>query len=305
MDKVLEKFKKNTGFDINLLFIEIGIFFQSDYLELIKYYSGQKTDISNKHYENLDYINSKVEILLNLIDQFDFKNVDISYLLEKIEAVDTSIKSVYVLNKWLRSSITAFGYRESNQINYQLSQNQNLESVSRKVNNSDSFQDDWVDIAINNNLLETDYDSNGGLILNLPVNSYDFTLSLEDVVDTINGKSCYGKDINKILTFENQDLASLGFSETALQSVNILANLCKNDNPEFPEIGIQKDFFLGSNYNIFSVPVLTRQLNENFKTDKTFTSFVINEFKKESDNFHLSFVVETVFGEIIPNSSTI
>ena len=130
------------------------------------------------------------------------------------------------------------------------------------------------------------------------------SIFIESVVDNIVGEKILGKDILYKTTFENDDLLVLSYKDTFFQSVNILMKLKKGDNPEFYDLGLQKNVAVGSNINSISYPVLLRQISEAFQTDDTIKSQEITGFRKEQDAIFIDMEIESKMSTIVPLTLT-
>lgn len=298
---IFDDFKKLTNKDIEAFFNKTVKFFRTDYVLLVGYYSGKFSQISSKVFERLDSLQLDLDDMFEKYHQHSASMKDIRYwnLLEQIEEVDNRIKTARNINRWARSSATNVAYSPTIQLEYTLSQNQTLENVSRDILEQAGYQDDWFDIAMRNVLEEEDYDLEGGQTIQLEL---DKTLNLgiivNSVVDYLSGKSIYGKDIYRKFSFENEDIKVLGYDDTIVQAVDILIGLKKNDNPDYPYLGLQSTVIVGGNQALLNFPVIIRQLTETFQSDDTLKEFQINTIKLEQDNLLSEFQVKTRLNEI-------
>ncbi len=122
---------------------------------------------------------------------------------------------------------------------------------------------------------------------------------MSGVVDNIDtAEKTYGKDIDRNIAFENDDLIVLSYKDTFFQSMKILMDLRKGDDPAFPERGLDVKNILGGSLAGISYPIIFRQLADNFATDDGFKSFSITDVKRQQDGVYIEFKVESRAGEV-------
>ncbi|MBC7948987.1 MAG: hypothetical protein H7Y42_13970 [Chitinophagaceae bacterium] len=298
---IFDEFLRITGRDISRYFVNALNFFNSDYNTIVKYYSGALDNISSTPFSNFDALEEENKQVFAVFQQNSrqFNNLKWWLLVEQMEEIDNRLKTLRNINKWSRSSLTKVGYDPNIQAEYVLKQNQTIENVSKDLMQSDKPNDDWADIAIQNVLEEEDYTTEGGNDLKLRFNRGVRNLRINCVVDVINDKSIYGKDLNRRIQFDSDenDLEVLGYDDTIRQAVEILSNLRKNDNPDNPNAGLQSTLVAGSNRAMFNAPVIIRQFNQTFAGDDTLKNFNINGLGLDQDNLTIDYVVQTRLDE--------
>lgn len=303
---ILEDFKKITGKDISRYFTTALTFFSTDYNDITNYFSGITDSITSKPFQNfeaLEQANKEVFETFKLHSK-QFTNLKWFLLIEQIEEIDNRLKTLRKINKWSRSSLTKVAYDPSFSVQYTLKQNQTLENLSAATG-SNNPNDDWANIAISNRLREEDYTPEGGTNVTLSLNKTRGNFTISSIVDVIQGKSIYGKDVYKKIQWEvtdgNLNLKVLDNDATILQAVNILANLRKNDNPDNPNAGLQPNIVAGSNRAAFNFPIIIRQMTQTFAGDDTLKNFIVNNISIDQDNFTCDFTIQTRLGEVIEN----
>lgn len=308
---VLDEFSKITGKDIAGYFSAANEFFRGDYNTIANYYSGTLKSISSRPFANFDKIK---ELNKDVLESFkehsrQFNNLKWWLLIEQIEEIDNRLATLSKIYKWARSSATKVAYDPSFQLDYVLKQNQTLESVAAKMEGSDNENDDWVNIAIKNDIEEEDYTVNGGTSLQLSFNNEVSGFKINSVVDTIKGKSIYGKDLYKKIQWIKDNgylnLKVLNYDETIKQAVTILTTLKKNDNPDNPNNGLQNGLVAGTNRSLFNFPVIVRQMSQTFANDDTLKNFKINNLSRDQDNMNMSFTIMTRLNEVIAENTSL
>ena len=227
-------------------------------------------------------------------------------VLETLEEIENRLMTLNNMNKWSRSSITNTRYSSSSQIEYTLKQNQTLENIARNVLEQNDYQDSWFDIAFRNQLFEEDYTNEGGNDLLLEIdNTVNLGVQVNSVVDTLQGKSIYGKDLYRKISFENDDLKYLDYDKTVTQAVEIMIVHKKNQHPDYPSLGLQSTVCIGGNRALMNFPVIIRQLTETFNSDDSLKEFTVESLEVEQDNLLSNFKVKTRLNEIIQESRLI
>lgn len=304
----LDDFERLTSYDIKKYFSEFITFVDVDYANITNYYTQKATVNPTKAFDRLKWLikeNIKVidVIILNSpsLDNYDYWSI-VEYIEESTHVLQTANNA----SKWLRSSITGDGYRQQVLGEYLTKQGEDLEKVERSVLKSNNWTDDWVKTALENELREEDYDLEGGALIKV-IFKNNSSILLESVIDNINTpEKTYGKDVDRRISIQDDDLVVLDYQETILQSAKILTDLNRGDDPYFPERGKNIKSILGGSLAAISYPTLFRELAANFATDDSFRSFQISDVKKgQQDAVYVEFKVETKAGDVFNQSSQI
>lgn len=305
---ILDNFKQLTGKDLNVFFSAVTLFFTNDYPDLVNYYTGTTQSITPIPYKNLDSISTQLDEIYVIFNNFSsaMTNAEYYVLLDIIENIDSRIKTTQNINRWARSTKSVVAYSPNGVINYTLSDKESLEKVAQNLLNSQNPEDDWYDIAMENHLAEEDYTSEGGKNINVPGNSQSISsFPLNSVVDVINGKTVYGKDIYKNFSIQNNDVVVLDYDGTLSQSVDTLITLKKNSNPDFRTEGLQTSLVIGGTRNTLNFPVIVRQLTDTFSTDDTLKNFQVTNIQPVGNQLQISYTVRTRLGEILQLTGSI
>tara|TARA_X000001382_G_scaffold8122_2_gene5895 strand:+ start:4709 stop:5638 length:930 start_codon:yes stop_codon:yes gene_type:complete len=294
----IERFGNLTGgFDLKQLLTDFFNFNQNDKPKIYSYYEGNR-NIDGEVFDTLDILRAdfKKAIRLFELNRNSFVYQDDWDLFSEIEDIATKLNTVNKSSKYLRSSIQT-GFDPNPLVQTNLKSNQTIESLARDLN-SDDPQNDWTNIFLNNNITEEDYTADSGTLLNVTFNGSN-PLIINSVVDNIDSsEKIYGIDVQKELQFSNDDLVALSYEDTLKQTIDILASLTRGDSPEFRDRGIDKSVVIGQTYGSLSLPVLFRQLYENFATDDSFKSFSIVDAELVDDYLRLTYRVQTRADEV-------
>jgi hypothetical protein len=275
-------------------------FFRGDYQTIVDFFSGNTRKVSSSVIKR--FTSMKLE-LSEVFEAFQRNKQSMSHsyyweILEVVEEIDSKLTYLDNINRWSRSSLTSVAYTSSILKQHTLQQNQSLEKVAVEYYGPQSVEQ-WLNIALTNHLREDDYDQEGGISLNIELDGQVSTgLKLTSVVDVLYGKSIYGKDIYQRLTITGDDLQVLDYDSTLLQSVDILVNLRRNSNPDFPNLGRQTQLLVGSTRASFNFPIVDRDLKTVFASDDSLKDFQLTKLERVEDNVTISFQVYSRLNEL-------
>ena len=298
-EELLDEIKKITGIDLSYTIYNFIYFMDFYYPDIINYYSGLTSVPNGDSFKKLNILLDESKTLINILNlnKQSFSSVEIHILLENIEEMHTKLCIIDNISKFLRSTIVKgqfnLGVIDQVSLNY----NETLEKLSRRINSINS-DNDWVDSAIKNDLIEEDYTPDGGVILKVVYNNAPGGISnMLSIVDNIEGEKMYGLDIDRNLSFIDNDLKILTYKETINQSIDIKLGLKQGDVPEFPRDGIQLNQTIGSNINSVQFPILFRQLSSLFSKDDSISSFSIKNFIIQGDATLIDIEINTRYNE--------
>lgn len=294
---IISDFTRITKYPLNQYLDQYITFIERGREDILNYYSGS-VDKPNKDSFN------QLENLLKQSEQIDqattnhrnqLNNASYWELIDLLGEVKTSLQTTYNSSKWMRSVISKNNFSPKVEVDHVLKQSQTIENVASQSGYID-YQNDWTKIALRNDLKEEQYSLQGGNNLLIAFENSQ-SIFINSVVDNIVGQKIYGKDIDRKLTFIDNDLKALTYEETIKQSVNILARLRQQQTPEFVEDGIESSIVVGSNRSNIAYPILYRQLYSTFRKDDTLKSLSITNISSEKQALIIEFSVETRLGE--------
>lgn len=301
-----ERFQSLTNYRLQDFVIEVGDFFDSEMPIIVRFYLGQRTILDRKY---LKHLNALTEESINVLSIFrSFKNimstVDYWELLDGIEDLKGKLKYAQNISKYVRSSLIKGKVKNSYVFNHIMGPEETLENVSRDILKNTRSEDDWSEIALDNDLREVDWDIDGGTELELNDTTFQAGI-VTSMIDNTIGDRIYGKDLTRLLEFSDDDLLVLEYKETAIQTVDTLSKLSKNDIPEFPSIGINSNIWKGTNFSKLNYPLIIREMNLVFATDDLFKDFKVLEIKHVEGDIYIKFEVNTKRGMVLINNITI
>lgn len=263
--------------------------FMSQYLSLIVDYYSENTRT---------FPQDAIAALFDLFTQFlivknayDIPTQSLKQTLdrEQLYAIQTTFLKLFSINRWLRSSITAFGKStQLKQVNI-LNQNEATDAY---------IQQQPFDFFFTNNLLEQDYSLEGGNSIEIAATA-STNKKLESVVDYSQADTRKGKDISRIFSFSDTDIVTVEKDACVIQQVENLLIIRKGDIYSSPHLGISQEVLIGTTQNLLNLPVLTREMQILFNTDDFFIDFYIIDFLSEQDNLSIDFALVTIDGTVV------
>lgn len=299
---IVQRFEKITRYNLATLLLDFSDFMDSDRSQVIDYYSGLRRDANRNSFRELERLQGEFETINNLIEnnRDRFQTTLFWELLESISDMKITLESIENSSKWERSAISKNDFTPGIEVQHTLNMLETLETVSRVIQGSSNPQNEWITIALRNDLREEAYTVDGGNNLQIGFRNRA-SINIRSVIDTINGESVYGKDLKRKIEISDidGDLVVLTPKETIKQTVEILGTLKQGDSPEFRGEGITASLVIGGNRKSISYPILFRQLFNTFQKDDTLKSMRVVDLKLDQDALSIKIEVETRLGEFL------
>jgi len=244
----LLRFEQATGYSAEYLLNRYIDFRSTYYPNIVSFYSGISASPDLDSFVQMEEIIVEMnEVTEKFIqNRENFVNYSDWNLLEFFEEIKLKMAQTENISKFLRSSIGEGKFDRFVEGKAPLKENQTLENVADIALNSTDPNNDWINVALRNRLAEEDYSLDGGKMLSIVFNINRGTTDILTVVDNPQGDRIYGKDLYKVLTYEDDDLKVLEPYDTLFQSAEILVSLKRGDNPEFPDEGVQTNLIVGA-----------------------------------------------------------
>lgn len=293
---MIEYFKQITGYNLQAYLVRANDYINQKYSRVLAYYAGDTT-IDKTIFKELDYLLSEGKKISGIFETNTNNlsaNVGFWDLLDTFEDLQIKLLTIKNTPKWSRSSYTN-NYESDTDIDYTQKENETFEEISAKLEN-DLPQDDWVDIAIKNGILESDYSKEGGALLKVTFQN-NTALNVNSVVDVMNGESILGKDLHRGILFSGDDFSILSPTNTVLQSAKIKLEVRKTSIPEYPNLGIS--IFEGSTANFIRYPIIFREISQIFAADDTFKSVEIINIKKDQDVVFMDILIRSKLENVL------
>lgn len=302
--KTISNFNNITKYNISNYFDRCDLFFKIGYKEISNFFNGKTNIIKSEYLNELFSLlkeSKKLDELFKL-NKNKFKTIDFWDLITFSEDLKSKLEVCNNLDKFLRSSRTKNNFNKGFSYEHQLSNQQTLENVSKDLLDDQNPDNDWINIALKNDLKEIEWDIDGGK--NIIISKEKFIQNfVTSVIDNMIGEKIYGLDLQKKIEINNNDLKILGYKETVFQTVDILSKLKRGDIPEFSFLGVPSNIYVGSNLSGLSYSGIIRDLKKVFSTDNLFLNFKVKSLKYEEGSFFINFSVETKYNLLIEQST--
>ena len=288
--KAVDKFEKITGYNIRGFFDSCKEFFSEDFGNISSYYLGGVMD--GKSFRLLDDLIRECESIESLFFKFkaQLNETEMFELLETLGEIYNKLLTTKNLSRWLRSSNVG-KYDQSFFVDRSLRDNESLEDVSESLGSSD-IQNDWMDIAIRNSIIEEDYTKDSSPVFKVKLNQ-TINFQIENLVDNLVGKNVLGKDMDVNFRFEDNDVAIVKYNDAVIQTINTIVSTLKGDIPEFRNDGVSNEF-IGTNVVSIQYPTIFRNLSEMFLKDGRFKEVSLLGLDRVEDSVFMRIKIVTV-----------
>lgn len=295
----IERFSKKIRYNVETFLDLYSVFIDYHQPTIQKYFQVPDQTPDADSFTFLDDLISRATTINDLIkiNRQRFDRLDDWDMLDFFEDVRMSLDTIAQTSKYARSSKAKNSWMTTGIIyNHTLGQNETLENVATTQLLSTDKDNEWVNLALANNIFESDYGLDGGINVQIQNGvTYKPNMYLRSVIDTLVGESLYGIDLSKKITFQDDDVLQLSYKNTFLQSVGILILISKGDIPEFPLLGRDASISIGSNISAFDYQQLIRQMQDVFNTDDTIAGFNIVDFKYDSTDMYIEYQVNSFY----------
>jgi len=295
---MFDDFKDITGYDLEAYFRRFVDFVNNFSQNIIDYYKGEVESLDRDSYGEYQSLLKESDYVINLFDlnMERFPTVNYWELMEYADDIKTKLLTIGNFSKFARSSVKKDSFSSDVQIEIATRDNETIEELIARLGSTDR-DTDWMDVAIDNRLEQEDYTtSDGGILLKVNYRN-NAKFFIESIIDNPEGEKIKGLDLDKRLQFVDNDLKVLGYDDTLLQTMNILINLRKNDNPEFPQYGINPSLISGMSIKSVALPSVLRQLYQTFSTDDIVKRLEVSDTEFDLDNINMKVNISIKSGE--------
>lgn len=306
----VDYFSMVMRYDVSTYLELYSIFIQSNQPQILQYYRERNTNPDVTSFDFMEKLIIEAIKLDNLIKMHKnaFDKIDHWELVTMLEDMRDKLETIKNTSKWIGSSKAKNSWHSTSiQSSHVLKQNETLEGVSLDLNGEQgNNQDDWVEIAMENDLLESDYSVDGGNKIQLSKGiATKPNYFIRSVIDTLVNQTMYGLDIDRKMTFENEDIKVLSYNNTVKQSIDILILLKKGDVPEFPNFGIDADLSVGGTAGQLFHSTIVRQLATVFSTDDSLRNFNVLKAQYKEGDLHIDYSVNTMYNLSVSSTQKI
>ena len=157
-----------------------------------------------------------------------------------------------------------------------------IDDVAQAVNEVNGGGASWVALMLNNDMNENDWEIDKLSSVRVYVSNRT-SIVVNSIIDMPLGQRIYGRDMNRKITFKDNDFLLIEYTDNVEQKCNILLELVQGDIPEFPMFG--KDPVLtSSNIKSYAYPEIANQVEMLFKQNDLFKQASITGISFDENN---------------------
>lgn len=276
---VANEFENITKFALLQYFQDYRDFLQNDYSDVYAYYSGSSESINSSKINKINSLLTRSNNLTRTFQTFAGKLGNVGYweLQQYCQDLKDTLERISKLPKYLRTSKSCRGYKPYIQVSEDVGGMRTIQDVADKIGNITEQE-----LILNNDLEEENYEIDKLSQITAFVNNQN-NVVVTTIMEQPIGQKIYGKDINRKITFSDNDLSVVEYESNIEQKCDVLLGLVRGDIPEFPALG--KNIPIGS-YSNFNYAELISDLKDNFLQDDMFENIEIVDIDvKDGDIF--------------------
>jgi hypothetical protein len=302
---LIQDFEEKIRFEGILDFIARYYRFNRDmYPSFVRFFQGRQPTIELENTAELEYLQETGSSIMEQIDlSRDLLSTYADWeVVSVVEDIRLQLNDIPVLWKYFKSAKTNFNYAGLFEIGYLTRQGETLEAVANRLDPGGNPNNDWVNIALRNNLTEAEITLDGGQRLQLQIDLGDLNNGVATVMDFGSGERILGLDIDRRTTLVNDDIKVLNYPQTFRQAVFILISLLKGELPEFINMGRNG---VGGNFRTFAVSTIVRQITDLLATDDTIANFRLEDVSSVGTDIFIKISVQARTGLIVDQNLSI
>mgnify|MGYP006959787918 FL=1 len=296
MESIVIEFQKVTKYPLVEFLAQYRNFMLNSYPEIDRYFSGETASIDNAHLIALKNLTTECGNCMSQFKNFANKFDKCGYweLMEYIGNLEDTIEKINKLPKFRRTSLTKRGYQAVVQVSADVGGFRTMEDVANVVQNLNRDNYNWVDLMLSNDLNEVDWEIDKLTPLNVLINN-TVDVVVTTILDQPIGKRIYGKDINRKVTFVDNDLDIKIWQDNIEQKCDILLSLKRGDVPENMLFGQNAELTIGVTSKSFSYPELVKNLQNTFLQNDLFQYVDITKFQYENGSMFMYCEIKTKY----------
>lgn len=296
MESIVIEFQKVTKYPLVEFLAQYRNFMLNSYPEIDRYFSGETASIDNAHLIALKNLTTECGNCMSQFKNFANKFDKCGYweLMEYIGNLEDTIEKINKLPKFRRTSLTKRGYQAVVQVATDVGGFRTMEDVANVVQNLNRDNYNWVDLMLSNDLNEGDWEIDKLTPLNVLINN-TVDVVVTTILDQPIGKRIYGKDINRKVTFVDNDLDIKIWQDNIEQKCDILLSLKRGDVPENMLFGQNAELTIGVTSKSFSYPELVKNLQNTFLQNDLFQYVEITKFQYENGSMFMYCDIKTKY----------
>lgn len=283
-------FQNITKFDLRQYFIDYRDFLTNDFPDVSNYYAGKTETIDAAKIKRLKDLITRSRNLLQQFSTFatKFSNVGFWELQQYCQDLNETLERITKLPKYNRVSKSPRGYKPYIQASYSVGGMRTMEDVAREIGETTTESE----LILNNDLEEENYDIDKLSNINALVNNTSGVV-VDTILETPVGNRVYGRDIQRKIEIEGNDLKIVEWEDNVEQKVEILLMLEQGDIPEMPNLG--RAVIEGSNYRDYNYTELLTDLRNVFYQDDLFAYVGITDVSYKDGDISVNVEVNTKY----------
>ena len=283
-------FQNITKFDLRQYFIDYRDFLTNDFPDVSNYYAGKTETIDAAKIKRLKDLITRSRNLLQQFSTFATKisNVGFWELQQYCQDLNETLERITKLPKYNRVSKSPRGYKPYIQASYSVGGMRTMEDVAREIGETTTESE----LILNNDLEEENYDIDKLSNINALVNNTSGVV-VDTILETPIGNRVYGRDIQRKIEIEGNDLKIVEWEDNVEQKVEILLMLEQGDIPEMPNLG--RAVIEGSNYRDYNYTELLTDLRNVFYQDDLFAYVGITDVSYKDGDISVNVEVNTKY----------
>ena len=290
--EIADKFQKITKFDVYSYFTDYADFMRNQFPSVRAYYAGESESINGDYIDNLNNLLKRSEDVLKLFTTFGTKLGNVGYweLQNYCQDLYDTIKKVTILPKYLRTSKTPRGYKPYVQVDFNVGGLRDFRDIAQRINSDEVTEQSLI---LGNDFEEEDYEIDTLTSAKAFVENQSRGIVVKTILEEPIGEKVYGKDILRIISFSDNDLSVVKYTDNVNQKIEIILSMLQGDVPEMPNMG--RRGAIGENFSNYSYPELVRDIQDSFLQDDLFSSVEFDELKVVEGDIYATLNIMTKY----------
>ena len=305
IESIVIEFEQVTKYPLLDFMREYRDFMKYSYGAIERYFSGAVESIDNSHINALKKITRDTQDVLQQFKNFANKFEKCGYweLMDFIDELNTTMEKINKLPKFKRTVLSKRGYTNNVETQSTVGGFRTIDDVANAVNSRNSDNFGWVDLMLNNDMDEVDWEIDKLSGVNVYYSKRK--INVTTIIDMPVGKKVYGKDFNRKLAFANNDFELVSEEANIEQKCDIILSLKQGDVPENMLFGVNP-FFLGGNVASYNILEIVRQIHASFQQNDLFESAYVTDIKyDEAGNLLITVNIKTKYEYSIEKQITL
>ena len=288
---IVTQFENITKFALLQYFEDYRDFMQNDFSYISEYYNGDTSSIDASHISNFNALRTKSKTLMQQFINFSHRlsNCGFWELQEYCQDLNDVLEKITKLPKYYRTSKTVRGYQPYIQVKSNIGGLKTVQDLAQEINSEGVSE---ISLIIDNDLQEKDWNIDKLSSITAFVNNQTDVV-VETILEQPIGNQIYGKDINRKITLENNDLAVKKYEDNVEQKCDILLSLERGNIPEMPNFG--KNRLQGTNMSDYNYTELVKDLQIVFLQNDLFEDIEISDIEYKQGDIFVNCTIKTKY----------